>query len=94
MGRDVDSKYWLKKTTMKFRHAVQKFGLQTGCGFILKHTLIEYLERMGFERLAWTKIHVQNKYWRNIILQTQILFHMEFCYLTSTMFSKWERYSG
>lgn len=53
---------------MKYRHAVQKFGLQTGCGFILKHTLIEYLERIGLERLATTKIHVLNKHCCNIIL--------------------------
>ena len=31
------------------------FGLQTGCGFILKHTLIENLERKGLERLVATK---------------------------------------
>lgn len=60
-----------EKKPMKYRHAVQKFVLQTGCGFILKHTLIEYLERIGLERLAATKIHVLNKHWCDIILQTQ-----------------------
>lgn len=40
---------------------VQKFGLQTGCGFILKHTLIKYLEKSGSDRLVATKIHVLNK---------------------------------
>lgn len=56
---------------MKYKHEVQKFSLQIGCGFILKHTLIEYLERVGLERLVATKINVLNKHWCNIILQTQ-----------------------
>lgn len=29
------------KKTIEYRHAVQKFGLQTGCGFILKHTTLK-----------------------------------------------------
>lgn len=49
----------------------KKFGLQTGCGFTLKHALIEHLERIGLERLVTTKMHVLNKRRCDIILHTQ-----------------------
>lgn len=46
------------------------------CGLIVKHTLIEYLERTGLERLVSTKTHVLNKHCNIILLLTQDLCHL------------------